>query len=261
MTSIKDKIHTTLGPSSAPIRILLINPNSTKTFTEELVPVLEKTIPSDVRIDFITAPEPAPRSINNDEDGQLSTSVCEEYLHLNNPQGIELLKGYASIIVACFSQHPLVNSLTKIAKVARNQEVKAAIPVGILDAAIYHALTKGNKFGIATTGRQWEPIFDKAISTMMISNERYVGTKGTGFDAISLNGSEPTLALLEASTQLVESGADVIVLGCGGMSALREDLELSLKEKVGRTIPVVDGVQAALDRSINYARMEVAPTF
>ncbi|WRT67783.1 uncharacterized protein IL334_004757 [Kwoniella shivajii] len=257
MSILQGKIHSTLGPSTASIRILLINPNSTQLFTEELVPVLSKSIPSNVKIDFVTAPSAAPRSIDNSEDGRLSTSVCEEYLDVHNEGGREILQSYSSVIIACFSQHPLVDSFRKAGQGVKGRK---AITIGILDAGVYSALALGGKLGIATTGEQWESLFDTAIETMGITKSRYAGTKGTGFDAISLHGEGPTSALLEASVNLVGRGAAVIVLGCGGMSAMREGLENSLNEKTQSWIPVIDGVQAAVDMAIGYARMGVSPT-
>ncbi|WWC70755.1 uncharacterized protein I206_104706 [Kwoniella pini CBS 10737] len=255
MTSLESKIHSSIGSPSSPIEILLINPNSTKAFTLDLVPVLKKSIPSDVLIDFLTAPESAPRSINDNHDCALSTTVCEEYLNLNNP-ALTFLEGYSCIIVACFSQHPLVDSLKRAVK----GQSRPAVILGILDAAIYSAMGLGGKFGIVTTGQQWEPLFDEAIASMGLSS-RYSGTKGTGFDAVSLHGSEVSDIMIKASIELVKQGAEVIILGCGGMSNMRSTLERDLCEKVGRRIPVIDGVQAAVDLGIGYARMGIAPAF
>ncbi|WWC62555.1 uncharacterized protein I303_105151 [Kwoniella dejecticola CBS 10117] len=257
--TLKSKIHSSIGSPSSPIKILLINPNSTQSFTLDLVPVLTRSIPSDVSVDFITAPEPAPASINNNEDCKLSTRVCEEHLDLDSPDSA-WLEEYSCVVVACFSQHPLVDSLKRAGEGGSNGKSQPAVVLGILDAAINSALGLGGKFGIVTTGQQWETLFDQAIASMGLTS-RYAGTKGTGFDAISLHGSEVSDIMINASTELVGKSADVIVLGCGGMSNMRAMIERELSGRIGRRIPVVDGVQAAVDMGIGYARMGIAPSF
>ncbi|WVF69162.1 hypothetical protein IAT40_003937 [Kwoniella sp. CBS 6097] len=286
--SLKSKIHDTLGPhsgsdsgpsSKSSIRLLLINPNSTLAFTKEVLAHLATTIPSDVIIDFYTAPAGAPPSIDGNEDGALSAQVIQQDLNLTfdvsfdetNPTIVrELIEGYSGVIVACFSMHPLVDILRRLfsnikggsdsnANAGVEKSRKPAV-LGIMESAILGALPLGEKVGIATTGEQWEPLFDQGMQDLGISSTRYAGTKGTGFNAISLHGSGPQEALLKASEWLIkDKGADVIVLGCGGMAPMRSTLEDDLANRIGRRVPVVDGVQAAVDQAIGYARMGVAP--
>ncbi|OCF33499.1 hypothetical protein I316_04920 [Kwoniella heveanensis BCC8398] len=233
--SLRSKIHDTLGPraaasssSSAAIRILLINPNSTVAFTKDVLNHLATTIPDDVIIDFYTAPSGAPASIDGTEDGALSAQVIQQDLNLNFDADFdetnstvvkELMEGFSGVIVACFSMHPLVDILRRLFANVKGKGVeKARKPavLGIMESAILGALPLGQKVGIATTGEQWEPLFDQGIQDLGISSTRYAGTKGTGFNAISLHGSGPQEALLRASEWLIEEkGADVIVLGCG----------------------------------------------
>ncbi|WVR06366.1 hypothetical protein IAU60_003397 [Kwoniella sp. DSM 27419] len=249
---ISSKIHDTLGPKDAAVRILLINPNSTRSFTKEVCDYLQTALPGDIQIDFYTAPSPAPPSIDGTEDGIASTQVIVSDLSLENTKSIQvLIESYTSIIVACFSMHPLVGTL-RTALAGRMDKTPTVL--GIMESAIMAAMSLGGKFGIATTGEQWEALFDQGTQQLGISTSRYAGTKGTGFNAISLHGDGPTAALLQASEELVKKGADVIVLGCGGMAPMRSSLEDSLAGKVGRRVPVVDGVQAAVDMAIGFGR-------
>ncbi|WVQ96664.1 hypothetical protein IAU59_003770 [Kwoniella sp. CBS 9459] len=279
--SLRSKIHDTLGPRSGSasgsgsnsgpsIRILLINPNSTLAFTKEVAAHLATTVPDDVVIDFYTAPSDAPASIDGNEDGALSAQVIQRDLNLNfdvdfdrtsSPIVQELLQGYSSVIVACFSMHPLVDILRRMfVNIKGAEKARKPTVLGIMESAVLGALPLGQKVGIATTGEQWEPLFDQGMQDLGISTTRYAGTKGTGFNAISLHGAGPQEALLKASEWLIaEKGADVIVLGCGGMAPMRSTLEDNLAERVGRRVPVVDGVQAAVDQAIGYARVGVSP--
>lgn len=107
--------------------------------------------------------------------------------------------------------------------------------------------------------------------------------RGTGFDALSLHGNSASDALLGASLDLVAKGAGAIVLGCAvssrgptlnetfgpglrrtfsstmfqGMAPLTADMEKAIANKVGRHIPVIDGVQAAVEMGIGLARMKL----
>ena len=49
---------------------------------------------------------------------------------------------------------------------------------------------------------------------MGIATSRYTGTRGTGYNAINLQGDDAASALLQASIELVNRGARVVVLGC-----------------------------------------------
>jgi Asp/Glu/hydantoin racemase len=48
-----------------------------------------------------------------------------------------------------------------------------------------------------------------------VEKARYAGTKGSGFNAISLHGDGPFGSLVAASLEVVNNGgAEVVVLGC-----------------------------------------------
>lgn len=212
MSSIN--IHDSLGGENAPIRLLYINPNSSLHFTKETVDYLKSRVPSEVRIDFYTAPSTAPASIDGVHDGILSTAVILQDLGLTardvkdrNPY---ISQTYSAVIVACFSAHPLQPAL---------RECLPAVPtqppvLGIFDSAVNAALQVARTFGIATTGRQWEPLFVEHLRTLGIADSRISGVRGTGFDALSLHGNNAETALLGAALHLVEQGAEAIVLGC-----------------------------------------------
>ncbi|ODO05260.1 hypothetical protein L198_01952 [Cryptococcus wingfieldii CBS 7118] len=251
-----------LGQQVANIQLLLINPNCTTAFTDEIADYLTPRLPADVGITFYTPPGDAPKSIDGPTDGVLSTSVVLRDLLQKGTDGEsagvdKVERGYSGVIVSCFSAHPLVPVLKEIF----DGRPQAPPVVGIMESSVLAALQLGPTFGIATTGPQWEPLFDEAVRSLGISSGRYTGTKGTGFSAISLHGAGPADALLQASVDLVAKGARVIILGCAGMAPMRASLEADLAKKSGRHVPVIDGVQAAVDAAIGYARMGIGRTF
>ncbi|EIW67167.1 hypothetical protein TREMEDRAFT_33698 [Tremella mesenterica DSM 1558] len=248
-------IHSSLGPLDAPIKLLYINPNSTLPFTLETVTYLSESDP--VPIDFYTAPSTAPPSIDGTLHGVISTAEIIRDLKLETFDGVqELREKYDAIVVSCFSEHPLIPVLKEQFALYQGAGVmeKKVVVLGILEAGIIAALQLGPTFGIATTGRNWEPLFDQAIRTLLIDPNRYTGTRGTGFNAVNLHGDGPEEKLLEAGVELVEKGAKVIVLGCAGMAPMRQKIQDRLKSQTGQDIPVVDGVLAALDQAIQQAQ-------
>ena len=85
-----------------------------------------------------------------------------------------------------------------------------------------------------------------------------------------MHGGSAEDALLSAALVLVEQGADVIILGCAvrlittftspsdesqGMAPLTQTMEKKIRDKTDRHIPVIDGVQAAIETAIGLARM------
>lgn len=92
---------------------------------------------------------------------------------------------------------------------------------------------------------------------MGIADSRITGIRGTGFNALNLHGGSASDALLDASMQLVEKGAGAIVLGCAGMAPMTASMEQAIRAKAGRHIPVIDGVQAAIELGIGFGRMKL----
>ena len=146
------RIHDVLGDEAAPIKILYINPNSSLHFTKETVDYLQEQTPQEVRIDFYTAPDPAPASIDGLHDGILSTAVVLKDLGLvardEAQRDATISQTYSAVIVACFSAHPLVPALMESLPDKPTQPPV----IGIFEAGVYAALQLSRTFGIATTG-------------------------------------------------------------------------------------------------------------
>jgi allantoin racemase len=101
----------------------------------------------------------------------------------------------------------------------------------------------GYKFSVVTTNREWEPLLWDAVKHYGMV-ERCASVRSTGMPVLALESASPDETyrmILEASQQAMEKdGAEVICLGCAGMTGLDKKLETELQ------IPVVDGVVGAL---------------
>ncbi|CAF4833680.1 unnamed protein product, partial [Rotaria sp. Silwood1] len=201
------------SPSNTQTKILLINPNSTSSMTSTAMKALIdlENFPS-TQVDQFTASSAAPSEITSFTTEVTSAAACIHTL-------IPLLQQYDGFLVACFSEHPLVEMLRE----HTNKPV-----VGIMEASLVHATFLGHRFGILTTNKEWEPLLSKSIHHLALDH-RCGGIKATNISPASLECAGQDIvnaAISEAVRELVEkNGCDVIVLGCAGMSGLESTVQ------------------------------------
>ncbi|KAF2456944.1 Asp/Glu/hydantoin racemase [Lineolata rhizophorae] len=238
--------------------ILVVNPNSTEAMTEALKPLTSKLGFKDASLTFFTAPS-GPKSINNEDDAIESARHCLPHL-------LPLLAFNDAILVACYSAHPLVPILKREPSIR-----EANKPVtGIFDASVSAALQlvqPGERFGIVSTGRQWEAILSEAVEAFLGTaakqgkssapediSARFAGVETTGLDATELHDAPPEEVrrkMMDATRRLVRKGkVGAICLGCAGMAGMNEIVREAcleeLGEEEGRRVRIVDGVQAGV---------------
>jgi len=207
------------------MRILFINPNTSESFTGKIQAIVNQyALPATQ----VTAMNPAsgPRSIE---------SVYDELL--SSPGTLELAlaqrNNFDAFVIACYSDHPTVYAL---------REITTKPVLGIAEASMYMACMLGYKFSVVTTNDEWEPLLWDAVRHYGLA-ERCASVRTTGMAVLALESSEQdTQPLIELAARkaIQEDGAEVICLGCAGMTGLDKHLE----EALG--IPVIDGVVAAL---------------
>ncbi|KAK0262883.1 Protein dcg1 [Friedmanniomyces endolithicus] len=230
------------GPRSGR-SILIINPNTTVAMTDALRPLVDSLGYNTTHFTYFTAPSGVP-SINNEHDAAVSARICASTLEGK-------LQDHDASLVCCYSKHPLVPLLrAELAKLGLDHK-----PVtGIFEASVAACLQSINpqdKFGIVSTGSQWEAILGIAVAALLGSSQssRYAGTETTGLNADELHSApkrEVDLRIKFATKALLEKGARAICLGCAGMAGMdqtvREACVDVLGEERGRRIKIVDGV-------------------
>ncbi|KAK0515870.1 hypothetical protein JMJ35_001904 [Cladonia borealis] len=106
-----------------PIKILIINPNTTQSMTDGLRAPVESLDYNNTSYTYHTSPH-GPPSINSPSDAALSAT-------LTLPSLLPLLPTHDAFLIACYSPHPLVSLL----------KTHTSKPVlGIFEASIYTAL-------------------------------------------------------------------------------------------------------------------------
>lgn len=231
--------------------------------TDALRPLLTDLTAShpSLALDYYTAPQDAPPSIDDEETSNLSASVVLPSLisqSSGSDDALPLAKRYSGYLIACFSPHPLTTLM---------REETTAPVLNIFEAALLHARALAVPFGIVTTGHYWEAVLEDGArkffcgkdSTANAVDKRtpagneihvpgFVGVRSTGMSAIQLHSTQKEdvdRRIADASAELVGKGAKAIILGCAGMSGM-EDAIRDGAQRHGREVRIIDGVRAGV---------------
>ncbi|HEY3345462.1 MAG TPA: aspartate/glutamate racemase family protein [Anaerolineaceae bacterium] len=208
------------------MRVLLVNPNTSEEFTHRIQAIADQyALPGTTAV--AKNPASGPRSIECIYDELLSSAGTLELV-------ISELENFDAVAIACYSDHPTIYAL---------REITDKPVIGIAEASMYMACMLGQRFSVVTTNREWEPLLWDAVRHYGLA-ERCASVRTTGMPVLALESASPAetyAMILKAARQAVElDGAEVICLGCAGMTGLDKDLEVDL------SIPVIDGVISAL---------------
>jgi Asp/Glu/hydantoin racemase len=202
------------------LKILLINPNSSQQLTEELYRQAVLIASSSTSID-VFSPSCGPLSIENEEDAEESASCTLRELE-DRPAVVD------AMIVACYSDHPLVPIL-------RHQWNKPV--VGILKASLIIADALNKKPLIITSGDDWiEPLATYLKRTGRLGVVRAIHDNATNL----FDGREHiNRRVFEEVQDFLSESEYVLCLGCAALTGTENTLT---------SIPwiVIDGVKAAV---------------
>ncbi|MCH2164533.1 MAG: aspartate/glutamate racemase family protein [Marinovum sp.] len=214
--------------------IYVVNPNSSQHVTDGITRAVAPMISaSPVPIEARTLIEGPPGiETQADVDGVVTPM-------LDHCAALE--KTASAFVIACYSDPGLA--------ALREQSDKPVL--GIAESSILTAMTLGQRFGIISI-----------LSTSIPRHMRYVGAMGV---ADRLAGDQPLelgVQDLTDKTRTFErlktvginlrdtAFADVLILGCAGMTAFRSDLEMSLG------VPVVEPCQATTAMAIGRVALQ-----
>lgn len=144
-------------------------------------------------------------------------------------------------VVACFSDPGIA-------------EMRATLeaPVfGIAESAVLAAMSRGRNVGVISAVDEAVPRHDRYWERIGV-RPRVVRDVPTGRGVLDLESEQAYEDVLDAGRELAESGADVVVLGCTGMTHLRARLQSDLG------LPVVEPCQAAVTFAASALRDAVA---
>ena len=142
-------------------------------------------------------------------------------------------------VVACFSDPGIADLRATL----------EAPVFGIAESAVLAAMSRGRNVGIIScveaSVRRHDRYWDRIGVT-----RRVVADVATGRGVLDLESEDAYGDVLEAANKLAGSGADVVVLGCTGMTHLRARLQSDLG------LSVIEPCQAALTLAASALRDE-----
>jgi len=199
---------------------LIINPNTSAEMTEGIRITAQKIFHPPWEFNVLHAPA-GPESLESWRDYQLAGAAV-----------LPLLKEHSQVdgvVLACFGD-PGLFAL---------KEISSGPVIGIGEAAISLALLVGGKFGILAAMGRAVTLMDGMVRMYGLET-RYAGTAPLNMRALNLEEDhEATLAVLErVSGELVARGADVLLLGCAGLTGFSDDL------KQRAAVTIIDPVEA-----------------
>jgi allantoin racemase len=207
------------------MKILVINPNTSESLTEQIRGELERIKRPDTEL-VVSNPSKGPKSIESAYDDVVAA-----------PHVIEMVKrageeGYDAVVIACFAD----------TAVDAAKEV-AAIPVlGIGEVSLHVAALLGHKFCIVTTLRTRVPA--KEVYVRRLGMETLLASVRVRHmevvEAVA-NPEQCKAAILEVGRRAIEEdGAEVLILGCASNVGYADDLSRQLG------IPVIDPTSVTL---------------
>ena len=208
--------------------IVVLNPNSSQSVTDALDEGLEPLrFSGGPPIRCATLAQGPPAIESDEQVAAVIEPVCDYLRHHENDS--------AAFVIACFSDPGL-----------REARRSSARPVfGMAECGLLTALAHGRRYGVISILASSLPRHLSYIRHMGIDG-RLAADLPVGLGVLELEDRAVALErMVTVGSRLRdEHDADVIVLGCAGMAALRTPLE----ERLG--IPVIEPVQAAVSMAM-----------
>ena len=207
-------------------RILVINPNSnddvTKGFSEVLDPL---RLPGGPDIECVTLSE-GPFGIETQEHVESVTLPLR--------RTVVERTDVDAFVIACYSDPGIT-----VCREATDKPV-----FGIQESGILAALSRGERFGVIALGPQSIKRHLRYIRQLGLEN-RLAAERPLHMSVAAAEDADAYPRVLQVARELVEKdAADVLLLGCAGMTRHRLPLEQDL------AVPVIDPVQMAVAQAL-----------
>lgn len=209
--------------------ILVINPNSNSAVTDGISSAVEPLRVGGVSIECATLAN-APFGIQTQADVEAVVLPLRDLVASRN--------NVDAFVIACFSDPGL--------EVCR--EVSAVPVLGIRECAVMSALMQGDRFGVLALGPASIKRHTRAFRQMGVA-ERCAGCAPLNLSVEAAEEAEAFPRVLEVGRDLVERGADSLILGCAGMGRH----VMPLQDALG--VPVVDPTMAATAHALGLVLM------
>ncbi|CAL9609636.1 Hydantoin racemase [Streptomyces sp. enrichment culture] len=215
------------------MRILVVNVNTTQSMTDSIGEQAAGVASPGTEIVPLTPPFGAESVEGNYESYLAAVAVMEAVRTHPEP--------FDAVIQAGYGEHGREGL----------QELLDVPVVDITEAAASTARFLGRSYSVVTTLDRTVPLIEERLHTAGLS-ARCASVRASGLPVLALEQDEEAAveAIAEQAARAVEEDrAEVVCLGCGGMSGLAE----RVGERTGA--PVVDGVTAAVTIAESLVRL------
>ena len=221
--------------TSNPVRITVINPNSSDTVTQSIDKALDPLRwTGGPVIDCLTLRE-GPPGIETQCHVDGVISPLSDLIRAEDATT-------SAFVIACFSDPGLHSA----------REITSSAVFGIAESAYSMALNLGEKFGVIAI-LPGSVIRQQRYVRQMGLSQRYAASIALNTGVSGLEGDSAGDQLVEAGRVLIDThGADVLILGCAGMARFRERIATELN------VPVIDPCQAATIQAVASVLLAVS---
>lgn len=206
------------------MRLLLVNPNTTREMTESIAHCARRYARSDTEIVAVN-PKRGPVSIEGYFDEIIAAEATLELLiqHRNN---------FDAYIIGCFGDPGLFAA----------REIMQAPVIGIAEAAMLTACMLGYRFSVLDLMPRTWPQLEDMLGRYGLKS-RCASIRAVELTALETESKSEQIIeklIIEGKKALRHDHAEVLLLGCAGMSGLDKEIQ----ETLG--VPVIDGVVCAV---------------
>jgi allantoin racemase len=199
------------------MRIFVINPNTSVSMTDHIRDALTPLKRADTEL-TVVCPDRGPETVESAYDEAHAVPPTLELVRKANEEG------YNAIVLACFSD-PGLDAAKEI----------SSIPVlGIEEASLHVAAMLGARFTVLTPRK--ERIASRREHVHARGLDHFLASVRCLDLSVAETDADPTgtkKRILDVAKRAVEEdGAEVIILGCGGMAGYAPEIEEKLNVKV-----------------------------
>ncbi len=201
-------------------KALVINPNTTRGMTDEIAETAARVFTAPWRVHTVQAPA-GPESLESWFEDSLAALTMLPLLRDN--------ADVDGVVLACFGDPGLYGL----------REIMPVPVVGVAEASFVTACLLGSRFGVLV-GPTKDVAFTQSKLWTYGLEKRCAGIQTMELPVLTMHRDrEATMAgLMAAGRALAAGGAEVLILGCAGLTTYRQSFEQQI------AMPVIDPVQA-----------------
>jgi allantoin racemase len=215
------------------MRILVVNVNTTESMTDSIAAAARAAASPGTEIIPLTPRFGAESCEGNFDSYLAAVGVMDAVARYEG--------GFDAVIQAGYGEHGREGL----------QELLDVPVVDITEAAASTAMFLGHRYSVVTTLDRAVPLIEDRLRLAGL-DARCASVRASGLGVLELE-EDPERAvkeiLAQAEAAVGDDRAEVVVLGCGGMSGL----DARIRERCG--VPVVDGVAAAVQIAEGLVRL------